>query len=305
MLKNRELWFVIVANPDGYQYSFDHERLWRKNLRDNDGNDQITVGDGVDLNRNFDEHWGYDNEGSSPDPGSDTYRGPSAASEPETQAMQGLIDLTRPKFMSNVHSFGEWLLYPQGWQIGTLDADNPIYVALAGTDANPAIAGFNPGQSADTLYVTNGETTDYADSNAGTVAFTPELGDGDSGGGFVFPDDEALVQAEFAKVLPFHLALARSAVDADDPVSPVGITTQPFYLNQAALDPQHNAQTLFDFTFDKSYGNPQEARVLAKRSLGAVTLRYRVNGGSIQSKTTSQWNGGERTGPARARTTTS
>ena len=84
-----ELWFVISANPDGYQYTFDHERLWRKNLRDNDGDGQITVADGVDPNRNFAEHWGYDNEGSSPDPADDTYRGPSAASEPETQGDAG------------------------------------------------------------------------------------------------------------------------------------------------------------------------------------------------------------------------
>ena len=97
LLKRTELWFVVVANPDGYQYTFDHERLWRKNLRDNDGNGQITIGDGVDPNRNFREHWGYDNEGSSPDPADETYRGPSAASEPETRAMQGLIDRVRPK----------------------------------------------------------------------------------------------------------------------------------------------------------------------------------------------------------------
>ena len=68
LLKSTELWFVPVANPDGYQYTFDTERLWRKNLRDNDGDGQITVGDGVDPNRNFPNHWGYDNEGSSADP---------------------------------------------------------------------------------------------------------------------------------------------------------------------------------------------------------------------------------------------
>ena len=44
LLKKTELWFVISANPDGYQYTFDHERLWRKNLRDNDDDGQITVG---------------------------------------------------------------------------------------------------------------------------------------------------------------------------------------------------------------------------------------------------------------------
>ena len=64
LVNTRELWFVPVANPDGYQYTFDIERLWRKNLRDNNGDGQITIGDGVDPNRNFDEHWNYDNEGS-------------------------------------------------------------------------------------------------------------------------------------------------------------------------------------------------------------------------------------------------
>ena len=297
LLKSTELWFVISANPDGYQYSFDTERLWRKNLRDNNNDGQITVGDGVDPNRNFDEHWGYDNEGSSPDEADETYRGPSAASEPETQFMQGLIDRIRPKFQSNLHSFGEWLLYPQGWQIGTLDADNPLYVALGGTDANSAIEGFNPGQSADTLYVTNGETTDYADTNAGTVAYTPELGEGEEGAGFVFPDNEALIQAEFERLLPFHLGLARSAAHPANPSSPVGIDAEPFYLDQDDIDPQNGQQSLFDFKFAVSYGDPQEVRVLAKRSLGNVTLNYQVEGGDVQTAPASQWNGGETYGP--------
>src|SRR4051794_8211149 len=108
ILKNTELWFVISANPDGYQYTFDHERLWRKNLRDNNGDGQITPGDGVDPNRNFAEHWGWDNEGSSPDQADETYRGPSAGSEPETQFMSGLIRRIKPKFQSNLHSYGPW-----------------------------------------------------------------------------------------------------------------------------------------------------------------------------------------------------
>jgi hypothetical protein len=300
VLRNTELWFVVVANPDGYQFSFDHERLWRKNTRDNNGDGQITIGDGVDPNRNFDEHWGYDNEGSSPNPADETYRGPSAASEPETRAMQGLINKVKPRFQSNLHSFGEWLLYPQGWQVGTLDADNPLYVALGGTDANPAIPGFNPGQSADTLYITNGETTDYADTNGGTVAYTPELGEGVPGAGFVFPDDEALIQAEFQKTLAFHLGLAKSARNPADPVSPVGIDVKAFYLDQDDIDPQNGQQSLFDFRFAISYGDPQEVRVLAKRNLGAVTLKYQIGTGAVQSKPTSEWTGGERYGPGNA-----
>jgi hypothetical protein len=297
LLRRTELWFVISANPDGYQFTFDpDERLWRKNLRDNNGDGLITAGDGVDPNRNFASKWGFDNEGSSPDEADETYRGPSPASEPETQFMQGLIDRIKPKFQANFHSFGQWLLYPQGWQVGTLDADNPLYVALGGTDADPAIPGFNPGQSADTLYVTNGETTDYADTHAGTVAYTPELGEGIPGAGFVFPDNEDLVQQEFERTLEFDLGLARSAAHPANPDSPVGIDVKPFYLDQDEIDPQNGQQSLFDFKFSVSYGDPQEVRVLAKRSLGAVLLRYRVNGGDVQTKRTSEWAGGERYG---------
>jgi hypothetical protein len=39
-------------------------------------------------------------------------------------------------------------------------------------------------------------------------------------------------------------------------------------------------------------------QVLAKRSLGAVTLKYRINGGAVQSAPTSEWTGGERYTPA-------
>ena len=86
LVDTTELWFVPVLNPDGYDFTFtEGNRLWRKNLRDNNGDGQITVGDGVDLNRNFAVKWGYDNEGSSADPASDTYRGTGPDSEPETQ----------------------------------------------------------------------------------------------------------------------------------------------------------------------------------------------------------------------------
>ncbi|NUT99565.1 MAG: zinc carboxypeptidase [Saccharothrix sp.] len=300
LLKSTELWFVVVANPDGYQYTFDTERLWRKNLRDNDGNGVVNVGDGVDPNRNFDEHFDYDNEGSSTAPSSDTYRGPSAASEPETRAMQGLIDRVKPKFQSNLHSYGPFILYPQGWQTGSPEADNPIYTALAGTDATPAIPGFDPGISSDELYVTNGETTDYADSAAGTVAFTPELGEGCDGCGFVFPDDEGLVEAEFQKTVPFSLSLARSATDPANPKSAVGLTAQPFYLDQADADPENGPLSMLDFTFEVSYGDPQEVRVLAKRSLGAITAKWQVDGGAVQSTSTTEWTAGERYGVGNA-----
>ncbi len=159
LLKDNELWFVLVHNPDGYQYTFDTERLWRKNLRDNDGNGTINNNDGVDPNRNYSEHWNYDTEGSSSLFPSQTYRGPAPESEQETQAMVGLFDKVRFRFAISYHSFGPLLLYPQGWQTLTPSADDPIYVALTGRDTDPAVPGFNPGVSAD-LYTTNGDPDD-------------------------------------------------------------------------------------------------------------------------------------------------
>lgn len=296
LVDTRELWFVIVANPDGYQYTFDYERLWRKNLRDNNGDNQITGADGVDPNRNWPEHFTYDEEGSSSIIASDTFRGTSATSEAETKALKGLIDTIKPKFLVNYHSFGEWLLLPEGWQEGTPDADMPIYSAWAGTDPIPAVEGFDPGLSGDELYITNGETTDYASTAQGTIAVTPELGEGTAGSGFVFPDDEALIQAEFARNLQFALDAARSALDPDDPVSHLGRTTQPFYLEMDSVDPQLTNIPLVDFRFNESWGDPQTVAVLAKKALGNITVQYRVNGGPVQSSPTSEWAGGDRFG---------
>ncbi|MGH2846911.1 MAG: M14 family zinc carboxypeptidase [Thermoleophilaceae bacterium] len=302
LLRKTELWFVLVANPDGYQYTFDVERLWRKNLRDNDGDGdgdgEITIADGVDLNRNYPNHWKYDEEGSSSIFSSETYRGTAPTSEPETAALKGLLDRVDFEFQVNYHSVGEWLLYAEGWQIATPTADDPIYFAMSGNLDEPAIPGFHPGLSSDVLYVTNGETTDYAHAGTGALAWTPELGDGcpDEDCGFVFPDNEAAVQAEFERQLPFARSVATSADDPDDPESVLGIETKPFYIKSD--DPYKDGIPGANFTFDYSYGDPQPVQVLAKRSLGRVTLKYRINGGRTRSARTSEWDGGERYDPA-------
>jgi len=295
LVNTRELWFVPVANPDGYEHTFDVERLWRKNLRDNNGDGQITIGDGVDSNRNYEEKWNYDNEGSSAVTSADDYRGLSAASEPETVAIQNLLQRLRYRFMVTYHSYGQLLLYMWGFQVQTPTADDPIYVALSGTDANPAIPGFDPGVGAD-LYITNGTTDDYAHAATNTLGWTPELSEGCDGCGFVFPDNEALIQAEFEKNLPFALDVAKSAPNPAQPVSHLGNTTQPFYLDLSALDPEKTNNPLSDFRFSVSYGDPQPVQVLARRSLGAVTLKYRINGEAPRTGTTSEWGGGERFG---------
>ena len=188
------------------------------------------------------------------------------------------------RFQVNYHSFGPYLLYPEGWQTSTATADDPIYYALTGNIDNPAIPDSLAGLGSDVLYVTNGEMTDYAHAVRGTLSWTPELEEGCAGCGFVFPDNEALIQAQFEKTLPFDLDVLKSAADPANPVSHLGISTKPFYLKSD--DTFKAGQPLADFTFKTSYGDPQEVRVDARRSLGAVTLKYQVNGGPVQSGTT-------------------
>jgi hypothetical protein len=285
LIDENEYWFIICANPDGYQFTFEGQRLWRKNMRDNDGDGTVGNGDGVDPNRNFDAHWNYDINGSSSNPGSETYRGESVASEPETQAMQGLIESVKPRLQLNYHSAAELILYAVGWQDQTESVDHPIFVALAGTPDNPAVPGFLPELSSG-LYITNGETCDYAYEAQGVLCYTPELSTpppgSNTGSGFIFPDDETLVQAEFEINLPFAMDIARSVIDPANPSSHLGNTVESMYVKPFGL----------------SYGSPQTVQVQAKRDLGEVQLRYQINEGPVRSKPTAEWEGGERYGVA-------
>jgi hypothetical protein len=276
LLDTTEVWIIPVVNPDGYQYTFTNERLWRKNLRDNDGDGEITLADGVDINRNFDGHWGQDNEGSSADWPNATYRGEAPESEPETRALVTFIENNDFEFIVSYHTFGNLILYPWGWQVSTPSHDDPIFVAQSGTDANPAIhdsllnSGYDPGVGAD-LYITNGEFTDWSYGDLGIPSYTIELTfgsdlDGSNFYGFEFPDDEGMVQTVFEDNLEFALSLAESAHDPAHPVSPVGISTEDVY---------HTPVT-------DSYGSDQIIEVLARKGL-ALNLSYSINGGPSQS----------------------
>src|ERR687893_1259056 len=167
LVDTRELWFFCVVNPDGYEYTFTPgNRLWRKNMADNDGDGvRGEPVDGVDPNRNFPENWGLDNEGSSSDPSSETYRGPAPDSEPETRAMKKLWDRVDFAFQKNDHTAAELLLWPQGFQKFTPTPDNAIFETLAGHDHASAIQddeeSFDPDLSAE-LYITNGDALDDA-----------------------------------------------------------------------------------------------------------------------------------------------
>ena len=174
LVNEREIWFIPVVNPDGYYYNEATNPggfgVWRKNRRVN--------GDGtfgVDLNRNYGMEWGHDDFGSSPFTGEETYRGPSAFSEPETQALRDFC-IAHPniRIAFNYHSYSNLLLYPWGYFQGYAQ-DNAIFEAIAdsATSFNNYFA--TPGWG---LYLTNGGSDDWMYGEQGILSFTPEVGSG-------------------------------------------------------------------------------------------------------------------------------
>lgn len=298
LVDSAELWFVLSANPDGYDYTFQSpaNRLWRKNLRDNDGDGKITARDGVDLNRNFPYKWGYDNEGSSPQPASEVYRGPAPASEPETKALDAFEKHHAFRYAVNYHSAAELILYGVGWQVATATPDDVLYRALAGTPGKPAIPGYRPQVSSE-LYTTNGDADGHAGNVNGTMMITPEMSTcqtasavdpddrwkpGDCRSIFTFPDDEKLIQQEFAKNVPFALSVAETAVLGDRPVSAVGLSAPDF--------------TPHAFTTSYARGGRQTVAVTARKSVADKHLNFRIDGGRTHTEELRSWDGGDRYG---------
>ncbi|MER6562602.1 M14 family zinc carboxypeptidase [Streptomyces sp. NPDC001027] len=295
IVDSNELWFVLSANPDGYDYTFKSadNRMWRKNLRDVNGDGAISTGDGVDLNRNFAYKWGYDNEGSSPNPTSETYRGAKPASEPETRALDAFEKRIGFTYGINYHSAAELLLYGVGWQVATDTPDDVAYRALAGTPEKSAVPGYHPQVSSE-LYTTNGEADGHASNVNGMAMFTPEMStcqtasnvdpddqwkSGDCQSVFTFPDDEKLIQAEFAKNVPFALSVAESAARPDRPKSSVGMPAADF--------------TPASFTTSYARGADQQVSVVVRKAIRDKELTYRVNGGRARVQALRHWKGGE------------
>jgi carboxypeptidase T len=99
-----EIWIAPVWNPDGYNYVFTANNLWRKNRR------VFSNGVGVDQNRNYPQAWSSSCAGST-SVSSETYKGPSAGSEAETRTMITWSESERFAKVIDYHSYGREVLY--------------------------------------------------------------------------------------------------------------------------------------------------------------------------------------------------
>lgn len=175
IVDNTELYFVPVVNPDGYLHNeFTNPNgggFWRKNRKN---------GNGVDNNRNYNYFingdsnngvWG--GNGSSGNPSSEIYRGPSPISEIENQAIKWLLEQHNFVVALNSHTFGELMYYPFAYN-GQATPDEALFVGMAGelTSRN------NYTGLRDCCF--SGDSDDFMYGTVGThnsiLAFTPEIG---------------------------------------------------------------------------------------------------------------------------------
>ncbi len=197
LMDNYTFYLVLQANPDGRKKA-ETGLSWRKNV-DNSNGSCSANSVGIDLNRNFPFHWNTVAGGSSGSACAETYRGPLAQSEPETQNLMRLVagtpgasgvysggifpdrrgdtstsaapEDTQGLFM-DIHSYSQLVL----WSWGDTTALAPNGPALRTLGRRMAyFNGYRPQQSNE-LYGTDGTTDDTMYGLLGVPSYTIELG---------------------------------------------------------------------------------------------------------------------------------
>ena len=192
LLDEHQIVVIPIVNPDGRKIA-ETGQSKRKNMNGTTGGCTI-VSRGIDLNRNFSFLWGIINPPTEP-PCGETFPGLSAASEPETAAVEDLVDSIYPDqrepdrgapapldatgIFLDMHSTGNLVLYPGGQ-----DFTPPPNIQLRTIARKMAsYNGYNPIQSIE-LYPTSGTAREYGYGERGIAGLAMEtgLGSGTCGG---------------------------------------------------------------------------------------------------------------------------
>jgi hypothetical protein len=185
ILDEHEVHLMLHANPDGRKHA-EAGLSWRKNTNENYCS-PTSSDRGADLNRNFEFQWGCCG-GSSGSQCANTYRGPSPASEPETQSVRNYAQSIFPDQRDpdlgaaapddatgvylDIHSSGELLLWPWGFTYSS--AANGSQMRTLGRRMT-WFNGYWPEQAIG-LYPTDGTTVDFSYGDLGVPGFVFELG---------------------------------------------------------------------------------------------------------------------------------
>merc|ERR1719431_1107584 len=180
-------------NPDGYVYTHNDNRMWRKTRNTN----TPTRCAGVDPNRNWDANWS--GQGASANPCSDTYYGTEVLSEVETRGASVELDKIKPEAYADVHAYSQYWMFPYGYKSARVPSYNKLMeMSKEIVDAIFSVhrTRFTYGPINEVIYVASGSSADYAYDTTGVVcSYAPELRD-TGRYGFLLPENQIKPTAE-------------------------------------------------------------------------------------------------------------
>ena len=209
VVDTREIWIIPMVNPDGAEYDVATGSYvyWRKNRQRTELGADIST----DLNRNWGWQWGCC-EGSGTGPSSETYRGASPFSAPETRAIGEFVlsrrvgGVQQIKAAIDFHSSGELVMWPFAYTRdntapGMTQDQYDTFAALGTSMAQSN--GYKPQQASD-LYISDGNLRDWLWGQEAVFAYGFELWGGQYG--FYPPDEEIAAQTSRNREAVLRLA---------------------------------------------------------------------------------------------------
>jgi murein tripeptide amidase MpaA len=171
ILDTLDVFIFPLVNPDGRAFvqSPMGDGMWRKNRNPNSG----LPCKGVDLNRNYEFLW-KSGIGTSASSCTDIFKGSAAFSEPETRNVKHMIDtFSNIKFMIDVHSYSELVLYPWGdddyqTEDQNMNFNNPQFDGQRGTPGDSIYKEYIPKVDLDWFKVTGMKIKDAISSVRGS-----------------------------------------------------------------------------------------------------------------------------------------
>lgn len=266
IVDHHEVHLLLQANPDGRKKA-EAGLSWRKNT-DTAYCGATSNSRGADMNRNFSFSWNSTNgQGSSGSQCNETYRGPSAASEPETQAIEAYVRSLWPDRRGtgssdpapadtsgvhvDIHSYAQLVLWP--W--GNTSAPSGNATALQTLGRRLAwFNGYTPEQSVG-LYPTDGTSDGPSYGELGVAAFTIEQGSSFFEGCSTYTSSTkpknlaALIYAARVSRAPYQLpagpdvaslTLANDGANAGTPITLNASITDTHFNNSNGTEPTQN-----------------------------------------------------------------
>lgn len=202
-------WYIVPSiNPDGYAYSHERNRMWRKTRRPHGPRCF-----GVDMNRNWDFHWGK--HSTSTNPCSQVFGGPKAFSENETIAYSNYMAGLKGKIQTflSFHAYSQLILLPYGHTSdGAPNHKDLMQIGLAAANAlaKRYETKYKVGSVYNTIYPASGGSADYVfEVLEVPLAFTYELRPKSFAAGFELPAEQIIPVGE--ETLDSLVALLRTA----------------------------------------------------------------------------------------------